>query len=243
VERHQIRVLHDAAHSFGSNYRGKRIGSFSDVTMFSFDPVKTITCIDGGALVVQTEAERDRLHAMRLIGMSQPSKIMYSNARAWTYDVATLGFRYHMPNLHAAIGLAQLAKMDRIAKARRSLCCQYNVRLADIPHVRVPKTSFDDVVPFLYYIRVPARVRDALRCHLSERGIDTGIHWPPGHSFSLFKSCRKGSLDVTDAVSSEILSLPLHSDMSAAMLNRVVEAIGDFFAKTSSAPARLSHAT
>jgi len=228
AKRHKIRVLHDAAHAFGSKYKGKKVGSFSDMTMFSFDPVKTITCIDGGALIVRTEEERARLHSMRLVGMGQAANVMYTNNRAWTYDVATIGFRYHMANLHAAIGLAQLAKIDRISQARRNICRQYNSLLANLPNVRPPETDFHDVVPFLYYIRVSGGMRDALRSYLFDRGIDTGIHWQPGHTFSLFKDCKKGDLTVTEALSGQILSLPLHSDMSAKMVIRIAEAIASF---------------
>ena len=229
AKRHNIRVLHDAAHAFGSVYKGKKIGSFSDMTMFSFDPVKTITCIDGGALIVRTEAERNKLHSMRLVGMGQAANVMYTNNRAWTYDVATIGFRYHMANLHAAIGLAQLAKIDRISRTRRDLCRRYNALLSGIPQVRTPQTDFDDVVPFLYYIRVPSGARDDLRKHLFAIGIDTGIHWQPGHHFTLFKDCRKGDLSVTEAMVTQILSLPLHSDMSAETVQRVAHGISDFF--------------
>lgn len=165
---------------------------------------------------------------MRLVGMGQAANVMYTNNRAWTYDVATIGFRYHMANLHAAIGLAQLAKIDRISRARRDLCRQYNSSLANIPEVRTPETDFRDVVPFLYYIRVPGDMRDALRSYLFDRGIDTGIHWQPGHTFSLFKNCKKGDLAVTEALSKQILSLPLHSDMSADTVNRISEAIASF---------------
>lgn len=228
--RHQVRVIHDAAHSFGSKYQGRMIGSFSDICMFSFDPVKTITCIDGGALIVRTEAERTALHEMRLIGMGQPASVMYQNQRAWTYDVQRLGFRYHLANLHAAIGLAQLAKMPGIAATRRAACRYYNEQLSRLPGVTVPKTDFTDVVPFLYYLRVPETRLDALRAFLSERGIDTGIHWQPGHQFSLFKDCRRGDLTVTERVGREILSLPLHSFMSNATLARITEAIIAFFA-------------
>src|SRR5437588_1748769 len=142
AQAHGLRVLHDAAHALGSAYKGRMVGSFSDVTTFSFDPVKTITCIDGGALIVRTEEERQKLHEMRLIGMSQPSAVMYTNARAWTYDMRTIGFRYHMANLHAAIGLAQLAKMDRIAVSRRSAGRYYNENLSSLPGLIVPKTDF-----------------------------------------------------------------------------------------------------
>ncbi|HVF50647.1 MAG TPA: DegT/DnrJ/EryC1/StrS family aminotransferase [Pyrinomonadaceae bacterium] len=229
ADRHRIRVLHDAAHSFGSKYKGRMVGSFSDVCMFSFDPVKTITCIDGGAIVVRTEEELRQLHEMRLIGMSQPAKVMYTNARAWTYDMQQLGFRYHMANMHAAIGLAQLAKMEKISQSRRAACSYYNENLSGIPEVVVPKTNFEDITPFLYYIRVPGDRRDALRAHLSEQGIDTGIHWQPGHWFTLLKECRRGDLSVTDRVGHEVLSLPLHSMMAETTLDRVIEGIESFF--------------
>ncbi len=227
--RHGIRIIHDAAHSFGSKYKGKKVGSFSDITMFSFDPVKTITCIDGGALIVSSESEHRRIQEMRLIGMTQPPALMYQNQRAWTYDICSLGFRYHMANLHAAIGLSQLDKFDTISVERQSACKYYNDKLSSLKEVRVPKTDFVDVTPFLYYILVPRSKREALRNFLMNRGIDTGIHWQPGHWFSLFKNCRKGDLSVTEAIANEILSLPLHSRMSTSTLDRVITAIQEFF--------------
>lgn len=226
---HGLRVLHDAAHSFGSKYKSRMIGSFSDIATFSFDPVKTITCIDGGALVVRTEDELARIHEMRLIGMGQPAKVMYTNERAWTYDMRTIGFRYHMANMHAAIGLKQLAKFDRISQSRNEACRCYNAQLHDIPEVIVPKTDFTDITPFLYYIRVPGDRREHLRAYLAERQIDTGIHWQPGHWFTLLKNCRRGDLSVTDRVGHEVVSLPLHSMMKRDTIDRVISAIRDFF--------------
>ena len=227
--KHKVRVIHDAAHAFGSKYQGKTIGSFSDVCMFSFDPVKTITSIDGGALVVQTKEELNAIHEMRLIGMGQPASLMYQNQRAWTYDVQRLGFRYHMPNLHAAIGLVQLKKIGMISETRRAAARYYNEHLCKIAEVVIPKTDFTDITPFLYYIRVPHHQRDALRAHLKEQGIDTGIHWQPGHWFTLLRNCRRSDLSVTERVGKEILSLPLHSCMKVADLERVVEATNAFF--------------
>lgn len=229
AEWHGLRVIHDAAHSFGSRSRGRRVGSFSDLCMFSFDPVKNMTCIDGGAVIVRDEADVERLHRMRLIGMGQPASVMYQNQRAWTYDVSELGYRYHMPNLHAAIGLAQLAKMPEITERRRSACRYYNERLGEVSDVVVPATDFADVCPFLYYVRVPAETRDAFRVGLRERGIETGIHWQPGHRFSLFEDARRGPLPVTERIEHEIVSLPLHSNMTDKALERVADAVADFF--------------
>jgi len=228
AEKHKIRIIHDAAHSFGSRYKGKMVGSFSDICMFSFDPVKTMTCIDGGALIVRSKKEVELLHEMRLVGMGQPASVMYQNQRAWTYDVNHLGFRYHMANLHAAIGSSQLAKINSISKSRRKVCQYYNEQFADIPEIRIPLTDFKEITPFLYYIRVPEEKRDALRAHMLKQGVDTGIHWQPGHWFTLFKNCKKGDLSVTDRVGKEILSLPLHSEMDRKSVDRVVKGIKSF---------------
>lgn len=228
AEKYGIRIIHDAAHAFGSSYKGKTVGSFSDICMFSFDPVKTITCIDGGALVVKTKKEVELLHEMRLVGMGQPATVMYQNQRAWTYDVNRIGFRYHMANLHAAIGSSQLTKIHRISESRRKVCQYYNEQFADIPGIRVPQTDFREITPFLYYIRVQENKRGALRAHMLEQGVDTGIHWQPGHWFSFFKDCKKGDLSVTDRVGKEILSLPLHSEMDQENVEKVVNGMKSF---------------
>ena len=163
ASHNKLRVIHDAAHSFGSKYKEKMIGSFSDICMFSFDPVKTITCIDGGALVVKTKEDVALLQEMRLIGMNQPASIMYGNKRAWTYGVSRIGFRYHLANLHAEIGRCQLSKISRIAATRRTSCALYEQLLCDVKEVKLPKQNFEEVVPFIYYIRVPQEIRDDLR--------------------------------------------------------------------------------
>lgn len=229
AQEYQLRVIHDAAHSFGSRYKGKPVGSFSDICVFSHDPVKTITCLDGGTIVVKTKEELAMVHELRLLGMQQPASVMYQNQRAWTFDVERIGFRYHMLNMHAAIGLAQLSKLDVIAHTRREACKKYNTFLSDLPLVRVPATDFADVNPFLYYIRVPAAHRDSLRVFLKEHGVDTGIHWQPGHWFSLWKNCKAGDLRVTESVGNEILSLPLHSRMDLKLVNEVCRQIHAYF--------------
>lgn len=231
--KHKIRIIHDAAHSLGSRYGGKIIGSASDIAIFSFDPVKTITTIDGGMVIVKTQEEMRALHEMRLIGMGQPSSVMYENRRAWTYDVKRLGFRYHMANLHGALGLSQLQKMPIISETRRTAARYYSEHLSKIDRITIPQTQFDDVVPFLYYIRVPDGKRSELADHLRNQNVDTGIHWQPGHWFSLFKGCRRGNLDVTEQIAEEILSLPFHSNMQREDQDAVISGIQSFFERMS----------
>ena len=228
AEQAGLRVIHDAAHTLGSSRDGDMVGAFSDITMFSFDPVKTITTIDGGGIVVQTEAEVERLHEMRLIGMGQPASVMYQNQRAWTYDVKRLGFRYHLANLHAAIGLAQLEKFERIAATRARTFAELRAALVDLDWLAVPPPLPDTVVPFSFYVRVRDGARERFRVHVTEHGVDTGIHWQPGHWFSLYGDCRRGPLPVTEAVGQEIVTLPLHSDMADEDVQRVVTAVRSF---------------
>jgi dTDP-4-amino-4,6-dideoxygalactose transaminase len=223
-----IPVLHDAAHSFGSIYKGRPIGNQHQYTMFSFDPVKTVTCIDGGAIVVSGEDNVKRLQAKRLIGMTQPAAHMYTNSRAWTYDIEELGFRYHMANLHAAIGVAQVNKIDEIRKTRQQACKRYHEELSGLDWIDAPKGDFDSVNPFLYYIRVLNGKRPELREHMKDCGVDTGIHWQAGHSFSFLKDCRRGPLDVTDRVVEQILSLPLHSKMNTKHIGHIIESVRSF---------------
>lgn len=234
ANKHKLRVIHDACHSFGSSWNGKMVGSYSDICVFSFDPVKTITCLDGGGIVVRSAEELKYVHELRLLGMQQPADVMYQNKRAWTFDVERVGFRYHMLNLHAAIGVAQIQKIDAIRTSRQQASLHYSNRLKNISQVRTPNASFEEVNPFLYYIRVPQEDREQLRAYMKERGVDTGIHWQPGHWFSLWKDCRKGDLSVTDSVGDQILSLPLHSMMDMQVVDQVCDVIEDFFSNEKS---------
>lgn len=227
-QRTGIPVLHDAAHSFGSSYKGVPIGNQHQYTMFSFDPVKTITCIDGGAIVVNGQDTVKRLQAKRLIGMTQPAAQMYTNSRAWSYDMEELGFRYHMANLHAAIGVSQVKKIKQIRETRQQACKLYHQELSGLDWIDAPKGDFDTVNPFLYYIRVLNGKRAELREHMKMNGVDTGIHWQAGHSFSFLKNCRRGSLEVTDRIVEQILSLPLHSKMSDVDIQRVINSVKSF---------------
>jgi dTDP-4-amino-4,6-dideoxygalactose transaminase len=225
ARRHGIKFIHDASHSIGSRHRGRPIGDIGDYVIFSFDPVKVITCIDGGAILVRSSEEVARLHRYRLLGMDQAASQMYTNNRAWTYDVATEGFRYHLANLHAAIGLTQLKRLDDFVTTRQWACREYNRLLKGAEWITIPQTDWVDAAPMLYYVRVHGGRRDGLISGLKARGIGTGIHWIPGHRFSFFKNCRHGDLSVTNRVGDEIVTLPLHSYMTADTVHAVVDGI------------------
>ncbi|HEV8115819.1 MAG TPA: DegT/DnrJ/EryC1/StrS family aminotransferase [Acidimicrobiales bacterium] len=226
---HGLRVIHDAAHSFGASVDDQAMGGFSDICMLSFDPVKALSCIDAGVVMVKTQEDVLRLRELRVLGASHAAELAYGHQRAWSYDVAEDGFRYHLSNVHAAIGLAQLAKLDRIRCSRQAGCRTYRERLDAVDGVTVPGGEVDDLNPFLYYVRVDADCREAFREHLAGRGIETGIHWVPVHRLTLFRGCRAGDLSVTDRAADEIVSLPLHSAMPVALVHQVCDAVESFF--------------
>jgi len=231
ADRYGLRVIHDAAHSMACRYKGRMVGSFSDIAMLSFDPVKTVTCLDGGAIIVRTEEELRRIHELRILGMGQPPAVMYQNKRAWTFHVNDIGFRYHMINMHAAIGLSQLAKIDRISASRRATCRYYMERLSGIPDLRLPEIDLENVTPFIFYVRVPDEERDAFRTYMHEHGVDTGVHWQPGHSFELLRNCRTDDLTVTRKAAAEIVTLPLHSCMDEVAQEKVADTVIAYFRK------------
>ena len=231
ASRYQLRVIEDAAHALGTRYKGRMIGSFGDLTCFSFDPIKIITCIDGGAVVVNSPEDVERLHALRLLGMTQASERLYSNQKAWTYDVVSEGYRYHLANCHASIGLSQLSKLDEFIANRQRYCRLYNELLSDIEEIKTPPTNFERVGPFLYYIRVLNGRRAELREYCRSKGVDTGFHWTPGHRFSFFRDCRAGDLTVTETIAEQVVDLPLHSYMDEQTIGRVVDAVASFFKK------------
>jgi len=103
------------------------------------------------------------------------------------------------------------------------------LELRDVEGLRVPASDFEDVTPFLYYVRVGADRRERFKSHLAAAGVDTGLHWQPGHWFSLFRDCPRGPLPATERVAREIVSLPLHSSMTPDARDRVVDAVRSFF--------------
>ncbi len=226
--KHNIPIIHDASHSFGSKYNGKPIGNQHEFTTFSFDPVKCITSIDGGAIVLNKKKYLKQAQAMRLIGMTQSADLMYKNSRAWTYDVESLGYRYHLSNLHAAIGVEQIKKIDQIINTRKASCKRYDLGLKDLSWIDIPNLTYKDICPFLYTIRVKEGKRDELRVHLRNFNVDTGIHWPPGHKFKFFNKSPRGDLKITEKVSDQILSLPLHTSMSKRDVDYIIRAIRKF---------------
>jgi len=227
---HGLRVIEDAAHAIGTRHDGRMVGATGDLVCFSFGPVKTMTTLEGGAVVTPRPEELEVLHQHRMLGVDRETEARYRNKRAWEYDVLRQGFRYHLGAIPSSIGLAQLSLLDEFVRNRQHYCRGYNERLAGIPEVTTPDSDYKDVGPFIYFIRVPAQVRQDLIEFLKQRGVPTGIHFLGAHEFSFYRDARRGDLSVTDRVVREELTLPLWSYMDEPVLDRVAGAIRVFFA-------------
>ena len=229
ARKHGLRVVEDAMHAFGTRVADGLIGSFGDITCFSFDPVKIITSIDGGCVIVNSDEEQQRLQHMRLLGVDKDTTERYKNKRAWEYDVVSQGFRYHLTNIMASIGISQIKRVDEFIQTRRKVCQAYSAAFAGLGGVSVPASDFSAVSPFIYSLRVHDGRREALIAHLDRKQVDTGIHFIPVHRHSYFSDARCGDMSVTECVVDEVLTLPLHSNMNPDHVERVIDAISEFF--------------
>ncbi|MFA5181681.1 MAG: DegT/DnrJ/EryC1/StrS family aminotransferase [Syntrophales bacterium] len=224
----RIFIIEDAAHAFGSSYKGKKIGSFGDVTCFSFDPIKNLTCGEGGAVVLSDDTIAELIQTKRILGIDKDTWHRYRNERAWFYEVTTQGYRYHMSNINAAIGIAQLNKFESFIQRKKEIVQKYNEAFMNIDGLIILTWDLKETAPFSYIIRVLNGAREELIEFLKEKGIGTGIHYIPNHLQPFFKPFAI-SLPVTEQVGEEILTLPLYYDMTDEDVSIVVEAVSVFF--------------
>jgi dTDP-4-amino-4,6-dideoxygalactose transaminase len=181
AREHGLRVIEDACHAFGSTIDGKRIGSYGDIACFSFDPVKVITSIDGGCVIINNEAELEKLHRLRILGVDKDTMERYKNSRSWDYDVIDEGFRYHLTNIAASVGLSQIKRVDEFVATRREVCTRYSGAFSHIDGLRILRRNYADVSPFIYSMRVLEGRRADLIAHLNDSGIATCVHFLPVH--------------------------------------------------------------
>ncbi len=229
AESHGLRVIEDAAHALGSTYAGKRIGGIGDVACFSFDGIKSITSGEGGCVVTDDADLLSRVHDARLLGVEKDTEIRYSGKRSWDFDVTAQGWRYHMSNIMAAIGLEQLKRFPQMATDRKHLARHYDEVLKLQQRIQPLPWDYDTVVPHIYVVRIKdLSDRRALRAKLLEHGIQTGIHYQPNHELEFYRDSAALPLPTTDAVFPELLSLPLHPDLSEQDVERVCEHLLSF---------------
>jgi perosamine synthetase len=222
-----LRVVEDAAHAFGATAGGRKIGSFGDIACFSFDSIKTITCGEGGAIACADPKLAELVRQKRLLGMDRKSHAAAWKERRWEFEVRTQGYRYHMSNLNAAIGLAQLARVDEFIARRRQVARRYDEAFRGCTGLRTLPIDYDVAAPHIYVVRVGGGRRDALMAWLKARDIETGINYVPNHLHAYFGH-RGAPLPVTERAYAELLVLPLHCALSDDDQETVIRAVKEF---------------
>ncbi|MCX9081630.1 MAG: DegT/DnrJ/EryC1/StrS family aminotransferase [Candidatus Methanoperedens sp.] len=224
ARENSLRVVEDACHAFGGNYKGRKVGSFGDISCFSFDGIKNITCGEGGAIVTDDEKVLKRARDARLLGVENDTERRYKGERSWDFDVKNQGWRYHMSNLMAAIGIEQLKKFPEFAKKRKYFAKKYYNNLNSSGSVDLLKQDFDSIVPHIFVVKLRSHDREKIRRSLLAQGIQTGVHYQPNHELSMYQS---SSLPITEKIFPELLSLPLHPDLKDEDIDFVCEKLFD----------------
>jgi perosamine synthetase len=231
---YKLRIIEDAAHAFGSYYKGRKIGSFGDVVCFSFDSIKNITCGEGGAVICHQAELADILGQKRLCGIKRLNQASSTwKERAPVYEVNTQGYRYHMSNINAGIGLAQLKKIDSFIARRREICRRYDSAFKKVSDIACLLINYDNIAPHIYVIRVKNGRRDGLMEYLKNLDIETGINYMPNHLHNFFAR-KKVSLPETEKAYQEILTIPLHCGLSDDDVNKVIQGVTEGLKKLAS---------
>jgi dTDP-4-amino-4,6-dideoxygalactose transaminase len=220
--RHGVPVYFDSAQGLGAAYRGRKAGTFGRCEIFSLSPTKVATAVEGGMVCTADMQLADQLRAMRDYGKGPDGE-----------NMVYLGLSARLSELHAAVGLLSLERLDGLMKARHALIEQYAARLGRLPGCRaqtVPKDRTSTGNYFVLFIGDDARTsRDEVRAHLKSEGIQTKRYfYPPVHEQSLFRRvpCRRSDrLQRTYRASREALALPLYSHMTPEQLDTVCQAV------------------
>lgn len=226
AKKNNLRVIEDAAHSFGSFLNNNMVGYKGDIICFSFDGIKNITCGEGGAILTGDKKVFSKLRDIRLLGVKGDSVRRYSKSRSWKFDVEEQGWRYHLSDLFAAIGREQLKKIDFFKSKRKKIVDFYICKLQKIDGIKLLKINYDNNHQHIFPLRILNDKRDKLKKFLEEKSIQTGIHYQPNHLLSRYKTRYR--LKNSEIFGKEILSLPLHPELTKKDINHVIHSIKFF---------------
>lgn len=205
AEKHGLKIIEDAAHAIGSHYKGKKVGScaWSDMTVFSFHPVKNITTGEGGAITTNDPDLYERLLALRAHGMHKDGTM----ANDWRYEMRELGYNYRLTDIQAALGLSQLKKLEKFKKRRREIVNWYNKNLG-LKHLEELPGS--DACFHLYPVLVPNREEFYIKAR--EHGLHLQVHYIPVHLQPYYKrfGYKQGDYPKAEKYYEDCVSLPLY---------------------------------
>jgi len=232
--QHRLAVIEDCAHCAGGIYKGKKLGTWGDIGCFSFEEKKCMTTGDGGMISSNRAELIEPLRAYRWLGIDKDTwrrSAGYTSpeaidARHWYYEVGVLGYKYNMNDLMAAIGLAQLKKLDRMNARRRAIIQRYLEGIKDCRQIRpLFPYKLEDSAYWIFGVR--CEKRDDLILHLKKKGIATSVHYLPIPMHPLFRK-YSAETPVANRVWQTMLTVPLFPDLTDGEVDYVVEALREY---------------
>ncbi|WAC04321.1 MAG: UDP-4-amino-4,6-dideoxy-N-acetyl-beta-L-altrosamine transaminase [Methanoregula sp.] len=231
AQEHDLCLIDDACHALGASYHGKKAGTFADVNVFSFHPVKAITTGEGGAILTDNPDLAERMHLLRSHG-KKDFKEQENEEQAWKYDMVLLGKNYRMNDIQAALGISQLAKLDRFIKRRNELASRYNKLLKEISFIDLPEIKEGVIHAWhLYTILLNSVDRDTFFRFMRRNGIGVNVHYIPTYRLTYYQKLlhtNPKKFPVCEDVFHRIITLPLYPGMNEDSLEYVTERIRTF---------------
>ena len=227
-------VIEDASHALGATYKGSKIGSISDMTIFSFHPVKHITTGEGGMITTNNKEYYERLKLFRTHGITKDKDKLLNYDGPWYYEMQELGYNYRLTDFQCALGLSQLKKIDRIIQRRREIVKRYNSEFKDIPEIKIPQINPIDSKPawHIYMIQLNLERLKVGRKEIFEtlraENIGVNVHYIPVHLQPYYQKrfgYRRGDFPKAENYYSRAITLPVFPKMSDKDIDDVVSAV------------------
>jgi len=230
AKKYDLFIIEDAAHGLGTYYKGVHVGGFGHRAIFSFHPLKNITTGEGGMITHNDDHLESRLRLLRFHGIERDAWKRYGRGGNPEYDIHTPGFKYNLTDIQAALGLAQLSRLEKLNSRRRQLADLYRRGLEEVEGLELPGVpAYAHTHAWhLFVIKVLSMDRERFMQKLSEYQIGYGIHFPAGHRLSYIQQrykIKKGELKETERANGKLVSLPLFPDMKKEDVSYVCEAV------------------
>ena len=234
ADKNNLVIIEDAAHACGSEYKGKKIGcGISDLTCFSFHAVKNLPTGDGGMITTNNEEFAKRIKRMAWVGMNKDTFERSEHGFSWHYDILDYGFKYHMNDISAALGLVQLGKLEMMNQRRREIARRYDEAFRGLEWIKTPIVKeYAKTSQCNYCLKIENnKSRDELYNHLKKLGISTSVHYRPVYLFTIYQSnpmFRSMRLPHTEETWKKIILLPMFPSMTEEQIQRVIDGVKSF---------------
>ena len=221
-------VIEDGAHALGSVYKGKKVGSLSDMTTFSFHPVKPITTGEGGMIVTDNEEFYKKMALFRSHGITRDDSMMTRNDGPWFYQQFDLGYNYRITDIQCALGCSQMKKLDRFLARRKEIVARYNEAFADCDNIITPYQLSDTESGWhLYIVQVKNCDRRQVFEAMREKGIGVNVHYIPVYMHPYYQEHGYENVHCANAeeIYSHIISLPLYPGLTSEKQDYVIDTL------------------